>query len=225
MPYRRNAYRKRRRFAKRRFNRAKKAGWSYSNAFAMAKSALSQIWKIKGLINSEMFKLDSTSNIITIDGNTPASYAITNVAQGDGEGQRTGNSIFCRAYNLKGYLVKAATPTNTMVRIAVIMDIQQVGDTAPTWSNIYESTSVNAHLNSDTVGRYKILFNRLYRMDTSKINTPVFINIAMRHHVRYNGTASTDIQKGGLWLLVSSDQTSTSSPTFVYDSRLSYHDN
>ena len=43
-------------------------------------------------------------------------------------------------------------------------------------------------------------------------------------HIRYNGTADTDIQKGGLYILFISDQASDY-PTCDYQTRLGYHDN
>ena len=53
------------------------------------------------------------------------------------------------------------------------------------------------------------------------------INKVMRSHVRYNGTSSTDIQKNGLYLIISSDQSdaSTTEPLVDYVVRVNYHDN
>ena len=48
-----------------------------------------------------------------------------------------------------------------------------------------------------------------------------------RHHIRYNGVDATDIQKGGLYLLINSSETiiSDQPPRIDYNIRLGYHDN
>lgn len=223
MPY----VRKARAFRKKGFRKGRKVPWYRKKYSAMdaGRLALSQIWKLKGLVNSEMYKLDTvwTPGAIT---NGQCSH-LTGVAQGDSDSARTGNSIFVRSYNFNGVLTHNVSGQNSqVVRVAIVMDTQQVGDSSPTYSSIYESISPYAHLNSDTVGRYKVIWSRIYTVNTyDKNNAIVKINIPMRHHVRYNGTASSDIQKGGLYMCVACDEAGANMPTFAGEHRLSYHDN
>lgn len=214
-----------RRYAKKKTSKAPWYARKYS-AMDAGRYALSQVWKLKGLVNSEMYKYDLVNNSLS-PSTTGTVTHLTGVSQGDGDGNRTGNSIFARSLNIKGYVQRNAAGSSTqIIKIALVMDKQQVGDSAPTWSDIYEGTDVNSHLNSDTVGRFSILYTRQLICDS--VSSPVVrfdINKAMRHHVRFNGSNGTDIQKGGIYLVCVSTQSSANFPAVSFDSRLSYHDN
>jgi len=216
-------------YSRRKFPRTRKGAWynkRYS-AIDMGKMALSQIWKLKGLVNSEMYKLDTAISGQNIDGASPYITHLTAVGQGDGDNQRSGNSIFVRSFNFKGAISRTASgDAAQVIRLSVIQDIQQVSDTTPTVTDVYEGTSPYAHLNSATVGRYKVLWSRTYTLDTAnRLVTAVQINLPMRHHVRYNGTGTTDVQKGGLYMIASSSQATNHFPAINGEYRLSYHDN
>lgn len=223
MPYKRF-----RRFRKRNVARKGKQAWYNRKYSAMdaSKYALSQIWRLKGLVNSEMYKLDGSigpSNITTSGSVTH----LTPVAQGDGVGARTGNSIFVRSWNLKSLLSRTtAGDAAQYVRISVVMDTQQIGDTAPAYTDIYSASTPYSHLNPATVGRFKVLWSRCYNLDVGAVlSKSVMINLPMRHHVRYNGSASTDQQKGALYLCYVSTQGTSDYPVITGEARLSYHDN
>ena len=159
--------------------------------------------------------------------NAGAIVDLTNIGQGDDENARHGNSIYVRSVNWKGYIARPVTGDAVqIVRLVVLMDTQQIGDTAPTLNNVLESITPYAHLNSATVGRFKILCNKLISLDTAKGLSQTFeINIPMRHHIRYNGTTGADIQKGGLYIGFLSTQASTNYPVLYSECRMCYHDN
>lgn len=182
---------------------------------------------LRGLVNAEMYKLDviETGTIIT---DNPVTYVqhLTPVAQGDGDSNRTGNSIFVRSLNIRGQVIHNSSGTSPeFTRVVVVMDTQQVGDTSPTLGLVLEANGYNSHLNKATVGRFKILYSQIIETDSvNRVSRNFYINLPMRHHVRYNGTASTDIQKGGIYLMAVSSEP-TNGPKLVFDSRLSYRDN
>jgi len=193
-----------------------------SNAVWAAK----QIWKLKGLVNSEMLKLDtSASNDNVTDSGSV--YHLTAVPQGDTSVSRTGNSIFVRSSNLKGFVVRGSSGDVAIeFNVSLVMDTQQVSDTLPSVTDIYASASPHAHLNGNTVGKYKILYSKKYILTNANNNTyNIDFNLPMRHHVRYNGTGSGDIQKGGLYLIFRSSQATSNYPAVSFEHRLSYHDN
>lgn len=191
-----------------------------------AKYAWQGVKYLTGLVNSEMYKFDSQQS------GQPATSSgsvihLTAIAQGDGDGARTGNSIMVRSVNIKGNLIfnTGASKLFQPVRLIVFQDSQQVGDTYPTTTQLLENATTYSHLNSDTVGRFKILHNKVYNLNTGANAGIVYqINLPMQSHVRYNGTAGTDIQKGGLYLLWMSNET-VNYPTIDYEARVSYHDN
>lgn len=190
----------------------------------MASSALRGVSYLRGLVNAEMYKLDTPFTGGVGGGSLTSVIAL---AQGDGAGARTGNSVFVRSINWKGS-VSRTTAGNAVqvIRFGILMDTQQIGDTTPTYTDVYGADNPYAHLNANTVGRYKILSTKTVILDTvQKLGVPFEINLPMKHHVRYNGTASTDVQRGGLYIFACSDQASANYPTFLSEVRLSYHDN
>lgn len=200
-------------------------GMSLSSAWKTAKWAAQQAWKLKGLVNSEMLKLDILNTGTTIS-NAGVVTHMSAIAQGDSDSSRHGNSVYCRSLNIKGFVRINASATSTCYRIAVIIDTQQVGDTSPTFSDIYENSDVSSHLNNATVGRYKVIYNKVYTLVPTNDSAIRYfdINLPMRHHVRFNGSASSDVQKGGIYLVRVSNE-ATNVPTDNFESRLSYHDN
>lgn len=202
---------------------------SVASAWKTAKWAAQQAWKLKGLINSEMLKVDTLENGTVITSAGTYSTHVTAVAVGDTDQTRTGNSIYVRSVNIRGQLLYNSTAGTTPVAccLMVVIDTQQVGDTGPYIGNVidFSTNGVNAHVAKSTAGRFKILYRRVLFTDSvDRTVVPIDINLPMRHHVRYNGQNATDIQKGGIYILAGSDQ-GTNGPTLKYDCRLSYHDN
>lgn len=223
MPYKRRRQTRRPMKRRRGFKR-RRTGWG--GYLRTGLSLARQVWKLKGLVNSEMYKYDLV-NQTPSPGTTGTVTHLTSVAQGDGDGNRTGNSIFVRALNIRGHVQRNSAGSSVqIVRIAIIMDTQQIADSAPVFSDIYEGTDVLSHLNSDTVGRFKVLYNQVITLDSVSVPLrPFQINLPMRHHVRYNGVNGTDIQRGALYFVAVSSQASANYPAITFDARLSYHDN
>lgn len=219
-------------FFRRRFRRvrrrARPSGWvgKIAGGARLAYRAWRMAKYIKGLVNSELYKFDATFSSANVSDTGNVTH-LTAIAQGDGVAARTGNSIYVRAVNIHGTLTfnVAASVISQTVRVAIIVDTQQIGDIAPSLTTIYSASGPYGHLNADTVGRFKVLWTRTYILDTNNPTLKVDINIPMKHHVRFNGTASTDIQKGGIYFIASSSQSTANYPTFSGESRVSYHDN
>lgn len=223
MPYRRY-------YKKRRYTRRKKATSWYNRKYSiaqMASKAIKGVNYIRGLVNSEKFKHDiSGSQSIGYNGTVTSLVGIT---QGDGDGARTGNSIYVRSISMKGSIERnSAGSAIQKVRIMWLIDKQQVGDTVPAASDILDTTGSAiaplSLLNDTTVGRFTILKSRLYNVTSDKPCVTLNWNMSMRHHVRFNGSTTTDIQKGAIYMLVISDA-ATNLPTLDRFIRVSYHDN
>lgn len=221
MPYRRRTYR-RRRSSRRRSPQYTTMG----SAYHLAKQASKGVWYLKGLVNSELLKSDDVgSGTLATTGTV---INLCTIAQGDSDANRTGNSILVRSSDLRLKLSRDISVGNAtqLIRVALVMDSQQIGDTDPTHAQIYAGTGPLTHLNADSAGRFKILWSKIFTLD----NVDTFVKYTkwykkMRHHVRYNGGSGTDIQRGGLYLVMSSDQTSSGFPSYEFSHRLSYHDN
>lgn len=188
-----------------------------------AVTALKGVNYIRGLVNSELYKHDVLYN--TPITNTGVLVPLTGLAEGNGDDDRTGNSIFVRYVNLDGS-VSMQGSNNTIIKMALVMDSQQQADTTPSFTDVYETASINTHLNSNTVGRFSILDSQYLTLNVGQVQTrKVKMNKSMRLHIRYNGATSTDIQRNGLYLALISNQSSNNAPFCEFHIRVSYHDN
>lgn len=218
---------RRKRFSKK-SRTSRKSSW-YNKKYSVGDVAMGA-WKtakyLKGLVNVEFKKYDK-SGTGTIN-STGAITHITDIAQGDTDQSRNGNSLLLKSINLKFQIAMNGSSAGSIVRCLVFHDKQQVGDTSPSVSDVLDGDAVSpllAPLNNLTVGRFSILFDRMYKMGNS--SDPIKIIKMYRKclsHVRFNGTASTDIQKNGLYFLLVSNEP-TNVPTVSYQSRLTFIDN
>lgn len=231
MPYGKKRSYRRRPYARRRRKPTNTVAPWYARKYSpmqLAKYAAQGVWKLKGLVNSELKKFDINYNASAV---LPTGFVspLMGIAQGDTSSTRDGNSIFVRSLNGKLVFTYNATAGGTQyTRVAIVIDTQQISDTDPGYSDIYDSAAPDytvAHLNPANVGRFKILWTTTFFMDSNKTGHVLDINIPMRHHIRYNGTTAADYQKGGLYLVYSGNVPAPNYHAFTGQIRISFHDN
>jgi len=188
-------------------------------AYRMAKS-------IKRTYKPEVKKSDkgqSTYNVGTVAGVIP----VTSIAQGDDNLTRSAHKILVKSVVAKGWIKHNNTASDgQVVKVWLIQDKQQVGDTAPTAANIFtvQGNSVTSPLNPDTVGRFKILWSKTFILDPSNEIKTMYMFKRLSLPVRYNGATISDIQKNGLYILYASSD-DANKPTLTIDIRTSFYDN
>lgn len=221
----RNVYRRKRAMRPRRG----RGGYrNYKNALALATTAWKGVQYLKGLVNSELFKVDVALPSQAFS-TTGAVTHLTAIGQGDTDATRTGNSILLKSVELRMLVQRVAANVvlGNLCTCMLVQDNQQIGDTAPAISDVLEGAGGLAFLNNLTVGRFTILRRWDFCLDTVGDNARV---IRFRkywpqgHHVRYNGIASTDQQKGAIYFMCMGDQ-AANVPLGDGSVRLSYHDN
>lgn len=226
MPFRRRyGPQKRKVFRPRKPNGASK--WARYGAAGgrLAYKAYRKVMYLSSLINVEKHKVDTSSGPSTLN-TTAVTVPITNIAIGDTEGTRTGNTLMTKYMLVKGTAVLSSQGAATArVRTVIVRDKQQIQDSAPGYGDVYESTGTQAFLNKNTVGRFDILYDRIHDLDSNNPQSIFERYIRLgTNHVRYNGTGATDIQKGGLYLYAVSDQAATG-PSYGVQVRLGFIDN
>lgn len=114
------------------------------------------------------------------------------------------------------------------MRIIMVRDVQQVQDTAPTVASILHDPAyaMVSFYSEVTKGRYQILSDNLFNFTAQAGNSIYKFNKTYnlsKHKIHYNGANSTDIQKGGIYmLLISSEVTYT--PTLDWGYKMNYID-
>lgn len=214
------------RYQMRRRVRQKRVPWYEKkyNAMQLAHKAYKGVWYLKGLVNSEMLHIinSSAANV----SNTGTIASLTNIGQGDGITSRTGNSILVRNLLIRLTLEQHATATKTFYRIMLVVDTQQIGDTAPGVTDVLESASTLSSLDTNEPGRFVVLKNWFTCTDSAGGTTQAleWYTDNLMLHTKYNGTSSSDIQRNGIYLLLLSDQ-ATNTPSINYNVKIGYHDN
>jgi len=194
------------------------------NAMDLAMKAYTGVKYIKGLVNSEMFHIGNSAST-TIDSNGQL-VSLTPIAQGDNDGLRSGNSVLVRKILNRFWVLKNTNNPFTGCRIIFFIDTQQIADTAPAVTDVLASASVLSPLNSLNAGRFKILKNYEFMLDDTNKSKEIKFFKDVQHHVRFNGTASGDVQKGGIYMLyISSDAPGANAAAFAYNYKVGYHDN
>lgn len=167
---------------------------------------------------------------------TGSSTNLTAIAQGDNYDGRTGLAINVTSVALRGVFGYAAdSPTSGIARFALVQALQQVTDTDATPSDVFDSSgsAVLALPNHNQVGKFKILWvSRPYDLrrllldsDVTSASTETNLleyNWAGNIKVNFNGSASTDIEKNGIYFMILNDSTATLD--FSGFARLSYTD-
>lgn len=218
----------RRRYGRRRFNRRRKprAKRVYKKPLRyqvadMAASALKGVNYIRGLVNSEMFYKYTQSNLNPV-GTAGQVVYLTGLAQGDGaSASRTGNSVLAK--NLFGrYQATLSSGSTGIMRILIVQDTQQVADSSPAVTDILDTANVLSPLNRDAAGRFSILKDHTITLDTSSQNKHHKCNVTLNNHIKFNGTADTDVQKNGVYMIALDSNNNT---RLDYFWTFNYHDN
>lgn len=198
------------------------------NAMQLAAKAWRSVKYIKGLVNSEMLHKDFTYSVGTLIANTGFVTHLTGIAQDDTIAGRTGNSLLLRNLTYRYKLeVNASVTSNTTILMILFRDNQQISDTTPAITDILTSSTTESLLATGNFGRFKILSRKVFTLTPASGGNPAreitgYFNL--QKHIRYNGIASTDIQKNGHYIAFLSSE-NTNYPTIVGSARIGYHDN
>lgn len=190
----------------------------------MAKTAWRTAKYVKSLLNVEK-KIHEVSST-TSPSSTGYVTALTDIGQGDTINLRDGNSIKLTYMGLRATLTANASAPITYVRCIVFRDNQQEPDTVPAIGSLLESASVNSFLAQASLGRFSVLMDKVYSLNNNGPTQTRYIesNFKLNNHVRYNGSSSVDIQKGGYYILWLSNL-ATLTPGLSWNTRVRFIDN
>lgn len=161
--------------------------------------------------------IPSTISFDTAGGSTSV---ITLIGEGIGRGQRIGDKVIVKSISVCGDFAadQASAQVEEWVRFAIVQEKQQIGDTSPPLSAIYAQDNNPFSMRElASRGRFRVLASRTFKLDHRNVQTKmVFINFNFKTGltVRYNGAATTDIQKNGLYVVLQSNALATQ-PTKV----------
>lgn len=183
------------------------------------------IRKLEKKLAGEVKVLDIVNGATNIL-NTGAIVHLNPIGQGDTANQREGNNVTMKSLTIReSYVHNVAGDFNQFYRRIVFIDKQQIADTSPATADVLQIVSYLSDYNNDTKGRFQVLSDVLTRLNNNTTNGAVRKQVKkMNTKVQFNGSASTDIQKNGLYILYIGSATANY-PTYQIASRVRYIDN
>lgn len=168
--------------------------------------------------------VDLASSNITSAG---TAVHLSQVAQGTAQSNRTGNTINVTSVTLLARWTRAtdtSVAANSLYRFAVVVDKEQVGDTAPLAAAVLSGSPIGFLPNIDNLERFRILYlspiyeNAMMVTDSDNITSATIGAVPSQRQtmqfnwkgnikVSYNGSAVTDIEKNGIYILFLSNDT------------------
>lgn len=184
---------------------------------------------VKNLVPEQKY-VDVSVSAAQIPANTGTVVHLTAVAQGDTQATRTGNVINVTSVSILGQWTRAsdtAVNPNGLYQVALVVDKEQTSDTSPTGDTIFQAANpLSAFPQLNHLERFRIIWmSQIF--DATKLVTdsdevvgatskvPTQTNFYKKFwtgniKVAYNGSASTDIEKNGIYIVyLSSDGNNT----------------
>lgn len=198
-------------------------GMSYVSKGGLAYKALRLARKVADAVNTEYKIFDTTVSsggaIDYVGGLT----TLNGISQGVSDSQRIGDSAKMQGHIIRGYITRNGA--DCIVRMMLIWDEQNQANVT---SDILETTSsvlsVLSPKNYDLRFRSKVLYDKAFTLTTNNPLIRVENVMSPNLHTQFNQSTNT-IRTGALKLLLISNLTVSSLPTFTYFSRVSFTDN
>ncbi len=154
---------------------------------------------------------------------------LNNMAGGTTESTRVGTEIHANRILITGFVSnRNGTPSDTICRLMLVRD-RYPQATAPTIADILGSAGsllVNEHRNMINKGRFKVMVDYRWSMDTVGHSlVPFKILFKLDHVVKYTDGSADDPETNGLYIIgISTITAGANAPTMDFDSRYSYTD-
>ena len=182
----------------------------------------------KKAVLAEETKYNEIGPIFGTQDNTADVTLVTSIPRGTGPTDRIGDKINVIGFQFNYWSIKGTTATATLLRFVLVHDTQQISDsTGPAWQDVFSSTQTHGLRNMSQQGskRYKVIYDATVPLNAGYPSTGLTKKfISFKHPVLYNGSASTDIQKNGVYLMIQSNEAVGTAPTVLYNIRTLYKD-
>lgn len=202
-----------------------------SDAWSLAKRTAYGLNEIRKLINIETKFWDTVQSAAT-QSTTGNAYSLTRMGQGLTSTDRVGDSIKLQHIEVRGRVVIATAGTTSLVRVAIVRDLDGYG-TAATPADAFELNGAGqAPLSPwrfNRRERFSVLYDELFTVQGSTSDGvssfPFYYNSAHSGHVLYLGAtaAATSDGKGTVYLMACTDET-VNLPTIAFYSRVMFTD-
>lgn len=219
MPYRKRRYSTKPYYGSRRPYRKRPKRGNY----IFYRRLRNKVFRMARYMNVE-FKQHNLAITPTVS-NSLTTHQLTNIAQGDTDTTRDGNSIKLASIYIQGFATINALATNTIIRLLLVLD-KQTNQAIYTAGDLLLSDSVTSPNNIDNGRRFKILWEHRMILSQDRPMAQFKLYKKLNMHIRYDSTG-TNIQQltqNSLSLARISNE-GTNVPSMDYTVRIRYVDN
>jgi len=186
------------------------------------------IRKLSKRVAGEVKKVDtSVTSLATIAFGGDVWY-ITPIAQGDGVNTRDGFQVRQKYISLKGFVQRNPSATSGDLEhcaVDIVMDTRQVQGANPSVTDIFETASPLSQLAVDNVGRFKVLFHKMYSIDDLVYPQQKFEVFKRLHKsMRFYSSTTGSISSNGIYLVMRTTSVANG-PQTIWNARVGYYDN
>lgn len=191
--------------------------------------ALREVRKLKKEVRPEMKAYDVAVDLDPYSGN-PDVDTLNDIAQGDGDDQRVGDTVTIRSVQIKGKIVQNVDTADTeyYTRIVVVQEKSPQG-TAATWLSVFAADTVDTLRSRNRPTDFRIIWDKTYRSmkDTAQgvIRATTHFKMFKKLNLKteYNDSA-TPPQIGGLYIMATSNVPATGNLDLTCNTRVRYTD-
>jgi len=200
---------------------------------------------VKGL-KPEMKFADISLSATNVSPTTGVTTLMSSIAAGAGVNQRVGENVQIKYIEMHfeaifAGSVASSTNDNPSYRVYIVQDKQQVPNVSPALSDLVDqpSTPTVQLFNVQEQKRFRVIYDSGPQVcvfgtaagvgnSSIALSSRILLNIKKRVSIstEFNGTANTNIQKNGIYFIVSTDMLAAAVPCFDYfaTSRIGYID-
>ncbi len=196
----------------------------------VAHKALSTALMVKKLLNVEFKNHDVTFSTATVADGVGSITALTNIAQGDTTLLRDGSSMKVVSVQCKLLLKINASASSSDLRMMIVLDSQTnqaIYTTADLLQSVVNIISVVSPLNLDNKFRFRVLYDKIYNVDTGTSSTRLLkFYKKLDLKIRYDNAAAaiTSLTSNSLSVVFISNEP-TNEPTVTGIFRVRFIDN
>ncbi len=202
-------------------DRATGLRYSYKKPSAVAARALAGVRMLMRNTEKKFIFAAETSGSVSSTGSITRLF---DIAAGDQEYNRSGLKVNVKGFGFHAQALCNDTGSASILRVIFFVDKRQVADTNPIFSALLQEVLPMSYILGVRKNRFRILYDRIFSMDNdSKKSFVVRFWKKTSFYQKYNGSASTDIERNGIYCALLSNQV-TNTPTWRYSALLTFTD-
>lgn len=171
-------------------------------------------------------KLREATHTLTpaIDGTLGGPLLLSEIANGDDNTTRDGNTISHLGTFMKGqvFMNPAATVTHARIRVMIV---RQKNNQTPAFVGVLKTATLDSYYSDAFNTLSKVVYDKTFFINDELPAKPIKIAVMKKFNIKYSGANGTDVAANNLYMMAICDQAVAGDrPTVAVQMRLRYTD-